>query len=166
MSLLRRMWGCWGWWMGCECTFPSTGAVRPIQISQAVVLGLELSLQNGKADFEIYRCEKIKSKEKKLDLIVLSPGYLTFAGRQGLLIFPCPCISYINGHVLILYRNKRRSRRPPLPPLLRPPPLHPTTPPSRPNPHPLNPCSYKRRPPHRRRPLPHQKLRPRKLREP
>ena len=77
--------------MGCECTVPSTGAVRQIQISQVVVLGLERSLQNGKADFGIYKCEKIKSKEKKLDLIVLSPGYFTFAGRQGINItFLCP----------------------------------------------------------------------------
>lgn len=28
-------------------------------------------------------CDQIKSKEKKLDLIVLSPGYLTFEGRNG-----------------------------------------------------------------------------------
>jgi len=28
-------------------------------------------------------CDQIKSQEKKLDLIVLSPGYLTFDGRNG-----------------------------------------------------------------------------------
>lgn len=28
-------------------------------------------------------CDQIKSKEKKLDLIVLSPGFLTFEGRNG-----------------------------------------------------------------------------------
>jgi NADP-dependent 3-hydroxy acid dehydrogenase YdfG len=28
-------------------------------------------------------CDEIKSKEKKIDFMSLSPGYLTFAGRQG-----------------------------------------------------------------------------------
>lgn len=28
-------------------------------------------------------CEEIKEKERKLDLIFLSPGYLTLEGRQG-----------------------------------------------------------------------------------
>lgn len=29
-------------------------------------------------------CEEIKSKEKKIDLIVMSCGYLSFGGRQGM----------------------------------------------------------------------------------
>jgi len=28
-------------------------------------------------------CDKIKTQEKKMDLMFLSPGFLTFAGRQG-----------------------------------------------------------------------------------
>ena len=28
-------------------------------------------------------CDEIKAKEKKMDILFLSPGFLTFAGRQG-----------------------------------------------------------------------------------
>lgn len=33
-------------------------------------------------------CEEIKSKEKKVDILFLSPGFLAYGGRIGLFLFP------------------------------------------------------------------------------
>lgn len=33
-------------------------------------------------------CEEIKAKEKKVDLLFLSPGHLAFGGREGVCVCP------------------------------------------------------------------------------
>jgi NADP-dependent 3-hydroxy acid dehydrogenase YdfG len=56
----------------------------------------ELKTSNPEASFEFIEteisliknvdlaCDEIKSKEKKVDILFMSPGYLSFDGRQGL----------------------------------------------------------------------------------
>lgn len=53
---------------------------------QSIVIFIETEISLIKNVDKV--CEQIKAKEKKVDLIFLSPGYLSFEGRQGLLPYP------------------------------------------------------------------------------
>ncbi len=110
-------------------------------------------------------CAEVKERlrGRKLDIIVLSCGYLSFGGREG--AYPSPD-SHPHSHPPPLanpphappplpkltspLRNDRRPRQTPHPPLLRAPALHHKPPPPAPLPHPLNPRRH-----HRKHPKPH-----------
>ena len=68
-----------------------------LQAEASLALLNELKASNPEATFEFmeteislmknvdHACDKIKFKEKKVDILFMSPGYLSFDGRQGVL---------------------------------------------------------------------------------
>ena len=54
-------------------------------------------------------CAEVRNKVEKVDFLVMSPGYLTFDGRTGIL--PSPVVFDVHGVAdpLNLHRNERRS---------------------------------------------------------
>lgn len=96
-------------------------------------------------------CREIKRREKRLDLLFMSPGYISFGGRNGEIHLvrdssipplPAPPVSHI---LSSSFRNIRRPRHPSRAPLLRSRPLRRPSPPPSPQltlrPRYLHPCS-------------------------